>query len=62
MVEDENAKASGNNERVKLLLTIPGINVYSAVEIISKIAEIRRFNNKEKLASYAGLVPRQSQS
>ena len=62
MVEDEIAKASCNNERMKLLLTIPGINVYFAAAIISEIDDIRRFNNKEKLASYAGLVRRQSQS
>ena len=61
MVEDVIAKVSGN-ERVKLLLTILGINVYSAAGIMSEIDDISRFSNKEKLASYAGLVPRQSQS
>ena len=50
------------NGRVKLLLTIPGINVYSAAVIISEIDDISRFSSKEKFASYAGLVPRQDQS
>lgn len=61
MVEDDISKVSGN-ERVKLLLNIPGINVYSAAAIMSEIDDIRRFSNKEKLASYAGVVPRQSES
>ena len=47
---------------MKLLLTVPGINIYSAAAIMSEIDDIRRFSNREKLASYAGLVPRQSQS
>ena len=62
MIEDEIARISKNNEEVKLLMTIPGINVYSAAAIMSEIDDIHRFGSKEKLASYAGLVPRQSQS
>ena len=61
-VEDEIAKISNNNEEIKLLMTISRINVYSAAAIISKIDDIHRFSTKEKLASYAGLVLRQSQS
>lgn len=62
MVEDGIARISNNSEEVKLLMTIPGINVYSAAAIMSEIDDIHRFSSKEKLASYAGLVPRQSQS
>ena len=62
MIEDEIARISNNNEEAKLLMTIPGINVYSAAAIISEIDGIHRFDSNEKLASYAGLVPRQSQS
>ncbi len=47
---------------MKLLLSIPGINVYSAAVIAAEIDDISRFKSKEKLASYAGLVPRQDQS
>lgn len=43
-------------------MTIPGINVFSAAAIMSEIDSISRFPNKEKFASYAGLVPRQDQS
>ncbi len=43
-------------------MSIPGINVYSAACIIAQIDNASRFGSKEKLASYAGLVPRQDQS
>ncbi|EQB71980.1 MAG: transposase, ISliN1 [Ferroplasma sp. Type II] len=55
-VEDEMARMTENNEDIRNLLSIPGINIYSAVTILSEIG------NKEHLASYAGLVPRQFQS
>jgi transposase len=61
-VEDEMARMTANNEDIKNLLSIPGINIYSAVAILSEIGDIKRFGNKEHLASYAGLVPRQFQS
>ena len=62
MIEDEISRKCENNKDVSLLMTIPGINVYSAAAIISEIDDISRFSSKEKLASYAGLVPRQDQS
>ena len=61
-VEDEMARMTANNEDIKNLLSIPGINIYSAVAILSEIGDIKRFRDKEHLASYAGLVPRQFQS
>lgn len=57
MVKDEVAKVCGK-ERVKLLLTNPGINVYLAAAIMSEIDDIRGFINKENLASYSSLFPR----
>ena len=61
-MENRIALAVRDDHRVKLLMTIPGINVYSAAVIISEIDDISRFKSKEKLASYSGLVPRQDQS
>jgi len=61
-VEDEMAVIASGSEEIKIILSIPGINVYSAVAIWSEIGSIDRFKTKEKLASYAGLVPRQYQS
>ena len=62
MMEDEISRLAGKRRDVRLLMTIPGINVYSAVAIAAEIDDISRFASKEKLASYAGLVPRQNQS
>ena len=61
-MENRIALAVRDDKMVKLLMTIPGINVYSAAVIISEIDDISRFKSKEKFASYAGLVPRQDKS
>jgi len=61
-VEEEISKLVENNDKVRLLMTIPGINVYSVCAILAEIDDISRFPTKEHLASYAGLVPRQDQS
>jgi len=61
-IENEMAKIGKDREDVKKLLTIPWINIYIATGITGEIGDIHRFRNKESLASYAGLVPRQDQS
>ena len=43
-------------------MTIPGVNFYTAVGIFAEIGEIRRFPDKQHLASYAGLVPKADNS
>lgn len=47
---------------VQLLLTIPGVNVLSAMTILAEVGDISRFPSAKKLTSYAGLVPRVHQS
>ena len=61
-IEDEMARHAIENSNVNLLMTIPGINIYSATSIVAEIGDINRFEKKEKLASYSGLTPRQNQS
>lgn len=61
-MEDEMSRIVETNRNVKTLMTIPGINVYSAASIMAEIDDVARFATKEKLAAYAGLVPRQDQS
>ena len=61
-IENKMAKIGKDREDVKKLMAIPGINIYIATGIIGEIGDIHRFRNKESLASYAGLVPRQDQS
>lgn len=50
------------DERVRWLMTIPGIGEYSAMMLLAEIGEVERFGSKEALCSYAGLVPRVRES
>jgi transposase len=52
----------GQIKPVKLLMTVPGIGFLSAVTLYAEICDIKRFSSPEKLAHYAGLVPRIHQS
>jgi transposase len=47
---------------VRLLLSLKGINVYSALLIKSEIGNIERFSDYKKLVSWAGLAPSLHQS
>ena len=55
------AKAE-ESEEAGLLMTIPGVDSFSALAILAEIGDISRFSNPEKLCSYAGLVPSVHQS
>lgn len=54
--------ASKSDENIELLMSIPGINYYSAKLIMSEIGDISRFSNHNKLAAWIGLNPRVHQS
>lgn len=45
------------NKIIKLLLTIPGIGTITAFTLYTELWDIKRFTNKDKLASYVGLSP-----
>lgn len=47
---------------MKLLMTLPGVGMILGVIIAMEIGEVERFAGAEKLASYAGTVPRVSSS
>jgi transposase len=47
---------------VEWLMTIPGIGECSAMMLLAEIGDIGRFQDKEALCSYAGLVPRVRES
>jgi len=51
------AAISNEDERTRLLMSIPGISYVTALTIISEIVDIKRFATAEKLVSYAGLAP-----
>lgn len=45
-----------------LLMTFPGVGIVTALTIIAEVDDFTRFGNGKKLASFAGLVPRQRSS
>ena len=61
-VDDEISRSVINDRNVNLHMTIPGMSIYSSTVIMSEIDNTSRFSSKEKVASYAVLVPRQNQS
>jgi len=61
-LELELKKEGRQYEETRLLTTIPGIGVYSALVILSEIGDITRFPCEEKLYAYAGVIPSVHQS
>jgi transposase len=45
------------NEDAQLLATIPGVNMYIALAIVSRVAPIERFPHGRSLANFLGLTP-----
>jgi len=59
--EEIHGKAS-HDEDVRLLLSITGIDIYTALLIRGEIGSIDRFPDYKKLVSWAGLAPSLHQS
>lgn len=55
-------KNSAQNEDVKLLVTLPGIDVSVAQTLHAALGDIHRFPDPDRAASYIGLVPSTRQS
>ena len=60
--QTEMAHVGRDRKDVQLLMTIPGVNFYSAIGLLAEIGDIKRFKDKQHLASYAGVVPRADNS
>ena len=58
----ELARAAEERPDVRLLMSIPGVDYYSALAIVAEIGDIRRFPTKAQLCSLAGVVPRADNS
>ena len=56
-VSKEISKYARDNKDVKILLSITGIDIFSAMLISAEIVDVRRFSTPWKLVSYAGLAP-----
>jgi transposase len=46
-------------ERVEILMTIPGIGMVAAMELLLELQDIKRFQRADQLAAYVGLTPSQ---
>ncbi len=49
-------------DRMAILLSIPGIGVISAMELLLELQDVSRFRRAEQLAAYVGLTPSQYSS
>jgi transposase len=56
-VEKKIGEIAEKSPEAKLIMTIPGIGEIRAIEILAEIGDIKRFEDSNKLCSYAGLVP-----
>jgi len=61
-VEVRIAKDSEESEDVKLLMSIPGVDYYTALLFTSEIGDYSRFSSANTLTSWLGLAPRVHQS
>jgi transposase len=58
----ELAKLDRYRDRVKILRTIPGIGILTAMEFLVELQDMRRFRTGDQLAAYVGLTPSQHSS
>jgi transposase len=61
-LEGQLAELGSKDPAVQKLMTLPGVDFYSAQVILEEIGDITRFPSEKQLSSYAGLVPRVAQS
>ncbi len=50
------------DERVRRLLPIPGIGLFSAATVVGEIWDVKRFPSPRQLASWSGLTPKEHSS
>lgn len=56
------AKRPTYSDRVKILTSIPGVGVITAMEILLELQDVSRFRRADQLAAYVGLTPSQYSS
>jgi len=62
IVDEEIRRRASLDEDVRLLLSLTGVDVYTALLIRSEIGDISRFPDYKRLISWAGLSPSLHQS
>jgi transposase len=53
------SKTTLYRERVKVLTSIPGVGLITAMEILLELQDVSRFRRADQLAAYVGLTPSQ---
>ena len=56
------ARQAHHEARIKLLMTLPGVDVAVAAALVAAVGDSTRFREADQLASYLGLVPSTRQS
>ena len=54
-IEEELGRWAAQEERIPLLIQIPGVGLLTAITILAAIGDIRRFPDEDHLVGYAGL-------
>jgi len=54
---DDMIRGLVNEDDLKLLVTVPGVDERAAAVILAEIGDVKRFKNGKSLASWAGLAP-----
>lgn len=58
ILEEGIRKAAADDERIPLLIQLPGLGMLSAITMIAAIGDITRFSSPKKLVGYAGMGAR----
>jgi transposase len=61
-IEAEIENKAGDEERVKLLMTHPGIGPINALALVHTLGDVRRFRRKEEVVAFVGLDPLEKSS
>jgi transposase len=61
-IEKQISAEASHNENVRILISMAGIDCFSAMLIVSEIGDISRFSTADKLVSWCGLCPTVHQS
>lgn len=69
LLQKQKAKSSevieniaADNPDIRIAMTMPGMGHYAATTFVAEVGDIRRFDKADKVASFAGLVPKVHQS
>jgi len=62
LMEAKIAAVAVDDERVKLLMTMPGLSYFAASLLVAEICDVNRFSSDRKLVAWAGLAPSIRQS